>query len=181
MGIQVIAQNQPVVGVIEGEGFRRESDGFLQTRQLGPGDGDITPEQNRVAVGAAARLDLHHAMVAQCHVARGELVIPQLAQSLGNKGFDAGRQCAGCNLAALDLQADHLFIAAPDQRIARRERAEKIIEMGVGIEQPTCGIENGNGRAQGIQRAEQRCRVFPNVFPAVNIRRTGYGHFLLCA
>jgi hypothetical protein len=49
--------------------------------------------------------------------------------------------------------------------------------MGIGMEKTALTVEDGDGRAQGIQRAEQRCGVFPIFFPAVDRYRTGHGHF----
>ena len=43
LGIKIIGQDQAVLRIVKGEGFRRERHRFLQPRHLGAGGGDVGP------------------------------------------------------------------------------------------------------------------------------------------
>jgi hypothetical protein len=60
--------------------------------------------------------------------------------------------------AALDFSADQIFVLRPDQRFAIGHRAEQIIEVPVGIDEPHVGVEHGQRNAQRVQRFGQESR-----------------------
>jgi hypothetical protein len=155
LGIERVAHDETVVGVVKGKSIGGELDCFLQPGELGPRRGDVAPQQHRTAFGGVARLDLQHAVVGQGQIAGLEVAVAELLETRGDEGALAGGQRAGRDHPARQLQPDEMLIGLAEQVLQRRQTGEEIAQMRVGVDETGLAVEHGDGDAQRIERAEQ--------------------------
>ena len=152
LGVKVVAGDETVLWIEKGKGIGRQFDGFFQPRELVARIGDVIPQQDGIAILVAARLDLDDASALQHDVLRRPGALTQLAQPRGDEGIGAAGQRAGGDFR--QFQPDQLFIAFADQGVMRRQAAEDIVEMGVGIDQ---ALASGSKMVMVARRQSSVC------------------------
>ena len=96
-----IAGEKTVLRIEESEGIGRQLDRLAQPGDLMARGGDVGPQENRIAVGRAARLDFDDAPVGQRHVARFPGAGAELIEAAGDEGFHAAGQGRGRDFLAV--------------------------------------------------------------------------------
>ncbi len=183
-GIFPVAHDEPVAAVEKGEGVGRQRDGVLQPAEGLPREGHVRPQRDPAAGRCAARLDLDDAAVGELEIERLVVAAGELEPPPRHERLDAMRQHRRRDLAGRRLQPHDLAIGHAGQRVARRQAAEHIVEMLVGVGQPLGRIVDRDRGAQAVERRHQAGRdrrVRRLVFRRAHLlcRRKPHARFLL--